>query len=118
MVGRFIAKSRPSQQRILPRVGGAASGFARDVECASGAQSVGADERALADADEEVGLAGFEGDEAAEDVEDVQEFRGVFGKPAVRLDFLQGRRRPAFADDGPGAVLLAVAEPVHQHLLA
>ena len=83
-----------------------------------GAQGVGADEGGGANAGEEVGLAGFEGDEAAEDVEDVQEFGGVLGEPAVGLDFLQGRRRAPFADDGPGAVLLAVAEPVHQHLLA
>ena len=43
---------------------------------------------------------------------------GVFGEPAVGLGFLQERRRTPVADDGPGAVLLAIAEPVNQHLLA
>ena len=66
--------------------------LAPDVKRPGVAQGVGADEGAGADAGEEVGLAGFEGDEAAEDVEDVQEFGGVVGEPAVGLDFLQGRR--------------------------
>ena len=110
--------AHPSQQHILPRVRLTALALARNVKRAGGAQGVGADEGGVADAGEEVGLAGFEGDEAAEDVEDVQEFGGVVGKPAVGLDFLKGRGRPPVADDGPGAVLLAVAEPVHQHLLA
>lgn len=87
----------PSQQRLLPRVGPAAPAPTPHVKCPGGAQGVGADEGGGADAGEEVGLAGFEGDEAGEDVEDVQEFGGVLGKPAVGLDFSRGdggRRSP------------------------
>ena len=90
LTDRSQQPAHPSQQRILPRVDGAASAVSLHVKRAGHAQGVGADEGTGADAGEEVGLAGFEGDEAAEDVEDVQEFGGVLGEPAVGLDFLQG----------------------------
>ena len=119
--------SRHSAQRLdvrvveegpLPLVRPIAVYSAGRIEGPVGAQIVGVHQGAVANAAQEIRLARFERDQATEDVEHVHQLRGVLGEPAVGLDpFERGRRAPV-ADDGPGAVAAAVAEPLDEHLLA
>ena len=76
------------------------------------------DQRPGDDPVEQIGLARLERDEPAEHVEEVQQVLGIFGEPAVGLDFFQRRGRPPVADHRLGAVAPAVAEPLVEHILA
>ena len=106
------------EEGSLPLVGASARDGAGRIEDPAGVQIVGAHQGAVANAAQEIGLAGFERDQATEDVEHVYQLRGVLGDPAVGLDpFERGRRAPV-ADDGPGAVAAAVAEPLDEDLFA
>lgn len=67
---------------------------------------------------QELGLLGFQFHEQRQDMQDVEEFGGVFGEPMVGLDFSQFRGRPSVADDGAFAFLFAIAEPLRQDPLA
>ena len=88
------------------------------IEGSGGAQNIGTHQSAVANATQEGGLARFEGDEATEDVEHVHQLRGVFGEPSFGLNPLKGGRRAPIADDGPGPVAAAVAEPLDEYVLA
>ena len=60
-------------------------------------QIVGVEERMRADAAQKVGLPRFERDQAAKDMQQVEEIGRAFGQPMVRLDAVErqwGRRSP------------------------
>jgi hypothetical protein len=67
--------------------------------------------RAAADPVQQIGLRGFERDQPAENVEQVQQIGRVLGQPMIRLDRVERRRRAAVADDRPRPLPAAVAEP-------
>ena len=87
-------------------------------ECSRFAQLFAGDRRSGADFFEQRGLLRFEFDKAAEDVEQIKKFAGVFREPTVGLDRAERRRRAAVADDRALAVALPIAEPLHEHLFA
>ena len=60
----------------------------------------------------------FEFDQTTEDVEQVQEFCGVFSEPCIGLDAVKARRRSAITHDGSGTIKAPVAEPLHEYLFA
>ena len=74
--------------------------FVRVRECAGVTQRGGIEQRAGADSAEQVGLSGFERDEAAKNVQQVEKIGRVFGQPAIRLDAVERRWRALVADDG------------------
>ena len=83
-----------------------------------GAELLGAPQRAGADAVQHVGLGGFERDQPAQHVQQVEQIVRVFRQPVVRLNLVERRRRATVADDRARAVAAAVAEPMPKHLLA
>jgi len=51
-------------------------------------------------------LCRFHLNEQRQNIEDIQQFRRVLGKPAVGLDFSKLGRRPAIANDRPLTIFL------------
>ena len=88
------------------------------IEGPMGAQNIGTHQATVENAAQESGLSRFERDQATEDVEHVDQLRGVLREPTVGLNRLERRRRAPIADDGPGAVAAAGTEPLDKHLLS
>ena len=76
------------------------------------------EQRSRTDSFEQVGLQWFEFDESSQYMQNVEQFRRVFGGPMIRLDFAQGRRLPSIPNHRTFAILFAVAEPLPQNLFA
>lgn len=62
-------------------------------------ERLGAEEKTVADAGQQIGLSRFEGDQPAEHVQEVDQVGGVFREPALGLDLVERRGRAATADD-------------------
>ena len=83
-------------------------GYFRQSEGAGGTKLLGAPQRACADSVQQFGLRGFQGDQSAEHMQQVDQIVRVFGKPMVRLDRVKRRRRATVANDRSRAVAAAI----------
>jgi hypothetical protein len=81
-------------------------------------QPLALDEATGEDDVEQRGLFGLEQDETTQDMEEVEQVGRVLVRPVVGLDVPQRRGLAAVADDRAGAVALAVAESLAQHVHA
>jgi hypothetical protein len=88
----------------------------RQSEGAGGPKFLGASQRAFTDPVQQIGLRGFQRDEPAEHVQQVNQIGRVFGQPMARLDRVKRRRRATVTNDRSGAVAATIAEPMPKHL--
>ena len=94
---RRLQSSFDSAKQVGRGVGfGLAVGFCRQFKGSGGAQFFLREGRAGADFFKQASLRRFEVHEAAEHVEDVDQFGGVFGQPMTGLEVAQGRGRAAW----------------------
>jgi hypothetical protein len=83
-----------------------------------GAEFLDGDTRPAANFLQKIRLSGFELDQPRKHVENVDQFRGVFGEPMIGLDFTELRWFAPIADDGAITIRRSIAEPLGEDMFS